>query len=79
MSMASAHLKRTGDSSASIDPSKTLVTASPASATVPPGGTTAFDPHAGTISAASLAEEDQQNVICATRVSPRGGREKEVR
>jgi formylglycine-generating enzyme required for sulfatase activity len=63
MSMASAHLKRTGDSSASIDPSKTLVSASPASQTVPPGGTTAFDPHAGTISAASLAEEDHKTLF----------------
>ena len=63
MSMASAHLKRTGDSSASIDPSKTLVTASPSNATVPPGGTTAFDPHAGTISAASLAEEDNKTLF----------------
>src|SRR4030095_4254537 len=63
MSMASAHLKRTGDSSASIDPSKTLVTASPSNATVPPGGTNAFDPHAGTISAASLAEEDNKTLF----------------
>ena len=63
MSMASAHLKRTGDSSAAIDPSKTLVTASPVSQTVPPGGSTAFDPHAGTISAASLAEEDHKTLF----------------
>ena len=62
MSMASSHLKRTGDSSASIDPSKTLV--APASETVPPtGSTTAFDPHAGTISAASLAEEDHKTLF----------------
>ena len=62
MSLASAHLKRTGDSSANLDPSKTLV--SPATETVPPtGSTTAFDPHAGTISAASLAEEEQKTLF----------------
>ncbi len=63
MALASAHLKRTGDSSAAIDPSKTIVGPSPASETVPPGGTTAFDPHAGTISAASLAEEDHKTLF----------------
>src|SRR5262245_12858619 len=62
MSLASLHLKRTGDSSASIDPSKTIVGAS-ASDTVPPGSTTAFDPHAGTISAASLDEEENKTLF----------------
>lgn len=61
MSMASARLKRTGDSSAAIDSSKTIV--GPASETVPPGGTTAFDPNAGTISAASLDEADHKTLF----------------
>jgi len=62
MSMASAHLKRTGDSSASIDPSKTLI--APVSETVPPtGSNTAFDPHAGTISAASLDEQEHKTLF----------------
>ncbi len=62
MSLASARLKRTGDSSAAIDPSKTIV--SPVSETVPPtGSTTAFDPHAGTISAASLSEEENKTLF----------------
>src|SRR5438874_3054742 len=51
MAVARAALKRTGDT-ATIDPSKTIVSAPPHSATVPPkGSTTAFDPNAGTISA----------------------------
>ena len=63
MSMASAKLKRTGDSAA-IDPSKTIVGPAPAHETVPPKGTTtAFDPNAGTISAASLAEEEQKTLF----------------
>jgi len=65
MAAASATLKRTGESAAPIDTSKTLV--SPPSAphsTVPPkGSTTAFDPLAGTISAASLLEEEQKTVF----------------
>lgn len=61
MSMASAELKRTGDS-APLDPSKTLVTAAP-DTTPPKGSTTAFDPHAGTISAAALAEEEQKTLF----------------
>ncbi|MGZ8848102.1 MAG: SUMF1/EgtB/PvdO family nonheme iron enzyme, partial [Pyrinomonadaceae bacterium] len=62
MSLASARLKRTGDSSASIDTSKTIV--SPASETVAPtGSTTAFDPNAGTISAASLSEEENKTLF----------------
>src|SRR5215510_8061833 len=63
MSMASAQLKRTGDSGAAIDPSKTLVGPG-AGETVPPkGSTTAFDPHAGTISAASLDEEENKTLF----------------
>ena len=61
---ASAILKRTGESP-QIDTSKTVV--SPASterSTVPPkGSTTAFDPLAGTISAASLLEEEQKTLF----------------
>src|SRR5207253_8333386 len=54
MSSASAELKRTGDS-APIDPGKTIVTPAPANVTSPPtGSSTAFDPLAGTISAAAL-------------------------
>ena len=63
MSIASAQLKRTGDSSAAIDPSKTIIGPSPAGRTVPPGGTTAFDPHAGTISAAALSEEENKTLF----------------
>jgi formylglycine-generating enzyme required for sulfatase activity len=69
METASANLKRTGES-AEIDPSKTIVT--PPQESVPPpqenatmsvkGSTTAFDPLAGTISAASLLEEDQKSL-----------------
>jgi serine/threonine protein kinase/formylglycine-generating enzyme required for sulfatase activity len=63
MSMASATLKRTGDSAA-IDPSKTIVGPAPAHETTPPKGTTtAFDPLAGTISAASLVEEEQKTLF----------------
>lgn len=65
MAAASATLKRTGEPAAAIDPSKTIV--SPNSAphsTVPPkGSTTAFDPLAGTISAASLLEEEQKTLF----------------
>ena len=61
MASASAQLKRTADS-APIDPSKTIVTP-PSSTTVPPGSTTAFDPLAGTISAASLAEEENKTLF----------------
>jgi len=65
MAAASATLKRTGEPSAAIDPSKTLVSPPSAeSSTVPPkGSTTAFDPLAGTISAASLLEEEQKTVF----------------
>lgn len=63
MATASAVLKRTGES-AEIDPSKTIVSPPAADhSTVPPkGSTTAFDPLAGTISAASLLEEEQKSL-----------------
>ena len=64
METASANLKRTGES-AEIDPSKTIVTApadSDHSTVSVKGSTTAFDPLAGTISAASLLEEDQKSL-----------------
>jgi serine/threonine-protein kinase len=61
MTSASAQLKRTADSQP-IDPSKTIVTPPPPT-TVPPGSTTAFDPLAGTISAASLAEEENKTLF----------------
>ncbi|MDX6384239.1 MAG: eukaryotic-like serine/threonine-protein kinase [Blastocatellia bacterium] len=63
MEMASANLKRTGESS-EIDPSRTLVTApsSDHSTMSVKGSSTAFDPLAGTISAASLLEEDQKSL-----------------
>jgi formylglycine-generating enzyme required for sulfatase activity/serine/threonine protein kinase len=64
MAGVSATSMRTGES-AEIDPSKTVV--SPAAAdhsTAPPkGSTTAFDPLAGTISAASLLEEEQKTLF----------------
>src|SRR5204863_1023663 len=64
MSLASAGLKRTGDSNAAIDPSKTIVGPAVTSETVPPrGATTAFDPHAGTISASSMSEEENKTLF----------------
>jgi formylglycine-generating enzyme required for sulfatase activity len=62
MTAASATLKRTGDS-AEIDPSKTLVSAPGQSTVGVKGSTTAFDPLAGTISAASLKEEEQKTLF----------------
>src|SRR5437764_4703412 len=63
MSSASAELKRTGDR-APIDPGKTIVTPAPANVTSPPpGSTTAFDPLAGTISAAALQEEEHKTLF----------------
>jgi serine/threonine-protein kinase len=73
MSHASAQMSRTGDPSA-VDPSQTLVTPPPAQASVPPapyssysslssGSTSLHDPMAGTISSASLAEEEQKNLF----------------
>lgn len=66
MSAASATLKRTGETG-EIDPGKTIVTAPPAQPTMGgKGSTTAFDPLAGTISAASL-EQEQQKTLFAQR------------
>src|SRR5438477_12967968 len=63
MSSASAELKRTADS-APIDPGKTIVGPAPANVTSPPqGSTTAFDPLAGTISAAALQEEENKTLF----------------
>jgi serine/threonine-protein kinase len=63
MSSASAELKRTGDR-APIDPGKTIVTPAPANVTTPPtGSSTAFDPLAGTISAAALQEEEHKTLF----------------
>lgn len=63
METASANLRRTGES-AEIDPSKTLVSppSSDTSTMSVKGSSTAFDPLAGTISAASLLEEDQKSL-----------------
>jgi serine/threonine-protein kinase len=61
MASASAQLKRTADAQP-IDPSKTIVTPPPTT-TVPPGSTTAYDPLAGTISASSLAEEENKTLF----------------
>jgi serine/threonine-protein kinase len=64
MATASATLRRTGETTG-IDPSKTIVTPPPeAHSTVSvKGSTTAFDPLAGTISAASLLEEEQKSLF----------------
>src|SRR5437763_6037014 len=62
MSSASAELKRTGDS-APIDPGKTIVGAAVNVTSPPTGSSTAFDPNAGTISAASLDEEAQKTLF----------------
>src|SRR6266403_3055262 len=62
MSSASAELKRTGDS-APIDPGKTIVGPAVHVTSPPAGSSTAFDPNAGTISASSLAEEDQKTLF----------------
>ena len=72
MSHASAQLSRTGDAPA-VDPSKTLVTPPPQSSLPPSsyssyssmsrGSTSLHDPMAGTISSASLAEEEQKNLF----------------
>jgi formylglycine-generating enzyme required for sulfatase activity len=63
MATASATLKRTGDI-AEVDASKTLVfpQAEDHSTVSVKGSSTAFDPLAGTISAASLLEEDQKSL-----------------
>src|SRR3977135_123755 len=64
MATASATLKRTGETS-EIDPSKTIVSPpmSEHVTTPPTGSTTAFDPLAGTISAAALREEEQKTLF----------------
>src|SRR5439155_12572259 len=63
MATASQTLKRTGEMS-EIDPSKTIVTGPTEehSTVSVKGSTTAFDPLAGTISAASLLEEEQKSL-----------------
>jgi serine/threonine-protein kinase len=62
MAAASAQLKRTADSAEPLDPSKTIVSPPPSN-TLSPGSSTAFDPLAGTISAASLEEEDHKTLF----------------
>ncbi len=85
MSHASRMLSRTGDPPA-VDPSKTLVTPPPAQSSVPPssyssyssmsrGSTSLHDPMAGTISSASLAEEEQKNLYAQQELA----REQEAR
>src|ERR1043166_4946896 len=85
MSHASAMMSRTGDSPA-VDPSKTLVSPPPPQTSVPPssyssyssmssGSTSLHDPLAGTISSASLAEEEQKNLFAQQELA----REAEVR
>jgi serine/threonine-protein kinase len=85
MSHASAMMSRTGDPP-TVDPSKTLVTPPPAQTSVPPtsyssyssmssGSTSLHDPLAGTISSASLAEEEQKNLFAQQELA----REQEVR
>jgi eukaryotic-like serine/threonine-protein kinase len=63
MSLASAELKRTADSGVSFDAAKTLVAPAPSDTVPPTGSTTAFDPHAGTISAAQLSEEENKTLF----------------
>lgn len=67
MANSSAQLKRTADAEP-LDPSKTIV-GPPPSDTVPPGATTAFDPLAGTISAAALEEEDNKTLFAARELA----------
>jgi serine/threonine protein kinase/formylglycine-generating enzyme required for sulfatase activity len=85
MSHASAMMSRTGDPP-TVDPSRTLVTPPPAQTSVPPssyssyssmssGSTSLHDPMAGTISSASLAEEEQKNLFAQQELA----REQEVR
>src|SRR6185436_2118353 len=62
MATASAQLKRTADAEM-IDPSKTIVSPPPPDTFPPTGSTTAFDPLAGTISAAALEEEDHKTLF----------------
>lgn len=58
MAAASALLKTTGDSSARLDPLKTIATPSPTIS--PTGAQTSADPLAGTISGTSLADEEEK-------------------
>ncbi|HYX29724.1 MAG TPA: bifunctional serine/threonine-protein kinase/formylglycine-generating enzyme family protein [Pyrinomonadaceae bacterium] len=62
MSAASAQLRRTADVHP-IDPSKTIVSPPPPDTFPPTGSTTAFDPLAGTISAAALEEEEHKTLF----------------
>ncbi len=62
MTNASAQLKRTADADV-IDPSKTIVSPPPPDTFPPMGSNTAFDPLAGTISAAALEEEDHKTLF----------------
>src|SRR2546423_735069 len=62
MASASAELKRTADSEP-LDPSKTIVSPPPPSTVPPMGSNTAFDPLAGTISAAALKGEDNKTLF----------------
>src|SRR5204862_3068749 len=58
----SAQMKRTADADV-IDPLKTIVGPAPPDTFPPTGSTTAFDPMAGTISAAALEEEDNKTLF----------------
>lgn len=78
MSMASARLRRTGESSAALDTSKTIVGPPTAGETVPPGGTTAFDPNAGTISAASLDEEENKTLFAQRELAREAAARKKI-
>ncbi len=78
MSMASLHLKRTGDSSAALDPSKTIVGPSSSDTVPPKGSTTAFDPHAGTISAASLDEEQNKTLFAQRELAREAAAKKKL-
>jgi eukaryotic-like serine/threonine-protein kinase len=62
MEAASAQLKRTADAAEPLDPSKTIVSPPPSN-TLSPGSSTAFDPLAGTISAAALEEEEHKTLF----------------
>src|SRR5499427_4362882 len=79
MSIASARLSRTGESAAAIDPSKTIVGPSTAGDTMAPKGTTtAFDPHAGTISAASLDEEENKTLFAQRELAREAAAKKKL-
>ena len=71
MAAASATLKRTGETG-EIDPGKTIMSAPPPAQPTftAKGSTTAFDPMAGTISAAAL-EQEQQKTLFAQRMLAR--------